>query len=224
VNTLLDAVPDTAASRPAVTRILLVDDHPLVRDGLRARLDAVPDVTVVGEAENAADALALADSIQPHLALMDIGMKGVNGIELAGLFHARFPHIAVVMLSMHGNLEYVRQTAQAGARGYVLKDAPAHEIVTAIDTVMNGGMYYSAAIAARVLQATAVTDPRDTLSAREHDILAMIGRGMANKQIAAEAGLSVRTVETHRLNIKRKLGIEGQAELIRYAVENLARR
>ena len=203
-----------------LTRILLVDDHPLVRDGLRARLDAMPNVTVVGEAENASEALRLADSVNPHLTLMDIGMKGVNGIELAGLFNARFPAIAVVMLSMHGNLEYVRQTAQAGARGYVLKDAPAHEIVTAIDTVMNGGMYYSAAIAARVLQASAATDPRDTLTAREHDILARIGRGMANKQIAAEVGLSVRTVETHRLNIKRKLVIDGQAELIRYAVEH----
>jgi DNA-binding NarL/FixJ family response regulator len=220
VLSLPDRLPDAGALRPTITRILLVDDHPLVRDGLRARLDAVPDVTVVGEAENAADALQLAETVAPHLTLMDIGMKGVNGIELAGLFHARFPHISVVMLSMHGNLEYVRQTAQAGARGYVLKDAPAHEIVTAIDTVMNGGMYYSAAIAARVLQATAATDPRDTLSAREHDILAKISRGMANKQIAAEAGLSVRTVETHRLNIKRKLGIEGQAELIRYAVEH----
>jgi two-component system nitrate/nitrite response regulator NarL len=206
----------TASAIP-LTRILLVDDHPLVRDGLRARLDAVPNVTVVGEAENASEALRLADNVTPHLTLMDIGMKGVNGIELAGLFNARFPAIAVVMLSMHGNLEYVRQTAQAGARGYVLKDAPAHEIVTAIDTVMNGGMYYSAAIAARVLQAT---DPRDTLTAREHDILARIGRGMANKQIAAEVGLSVRTVETHRLNIKRKLAIDGQAELIRYAVEH----
>ncbi|QEI06280.1 response regulator transcription factor [Pigmentiphaga aceris] len=211
---------ESLASVTTSTRILLVDDHPLVRDGLRARLDAMPNVTVVGEAENASEALRLADSVKPHLTLMDIGMKGVNGIELAGLFHARFPDIAVVMLSMHGNLEYVRQTAQAGARGYVLKDAPAHEIVTAIDTVMNGGMYYSAAIAARLVQATASTDPRDTLTARENDILARIGRGMANKQIAAEVGLSVRTVETHRLNIKRKLGIEGQAELIRYAVEN----
>lgn len=206
----------------ATTRILLVDDHPLVRDGLRARLETVPGIEVVGEAENAADALALAASSAPDLAFMDIAMKGVNGIELAGRFHDAHPEIAVVMLTMHGNLEYVRQTAQAGARGYVLKDAPAHEIITAIDTVRAGGMYYSAAIAARVLHATATSDPRDALTPREQEILARIGRGMANKQIAAELGLSVRTVETHRLNIKRKLNIEGQAELIRFAVENLS--
>ena len=201
-----------------VLRILLIDDHPLVRDGLRARLSVVPEFLVVGEAGTAAEALALAQDAEPDLALMDVSMPDGSGIALAGRFHESFPEIAVLMLSMHDNAEYVRQAIGAGARGYLLKDTPAAEIILAIQAVSAGQPYFSAAVASRLYQTLHQQAPLALLTRRERDILQRIGAGLANKQIAHELGLSVRTVETHRLNLKRKLGIEGHAELIRFAV------
>lgn len=197
--------------------ILLVDDHPLVRDGLRARLETIPHFTVVAEAGNATEALELAGKQSIDLALMDINLSGgMNGIELTGRFNTLFPEIAVLMLSMHDKAEYVMQAIQAGARGYVLKDAPALDIISAIDTVMSGGIYYSAGLAK---QLSRPMPPAMLLTPREREVLQCIATGKSNKHIAREMNLSVRTVETHRLNIKRKLGIEGQADLIRFALE-----
>ncbi|QVQ28621.1 response regulator [Achromobacter deleyi] len=212
--------------KPDAIRLLLIDDHPLVRDGLRLRLETVPRLRVVAEAGNAAAALAflaacLAEDPQggtlPHLALTDLNMPGVGGLELTALLHERYPQIAVLVLSMHDNPEYMVQAVKAGARGYLLKDEPGQEIITAIDAVMAGRSYFSAAAAVRLSQASALAT---LLTQRERDVLRHIADGHANKQIAQALGLSVRTVETHRLNIKRKLGIDGQAELIKYAVEN----
>jgi len=207
------------ASLPSA-RLLLVDDHPLVRDGLRARLEAVRHFEVIGEADNAQEALALAEQAAPHLALMDVGMKnGMNGIALAGLFHERFPAIRVLMLSMHDNLEYVTQAVRAGASGYVLKDSPALEIIQAIGAVLDGKTFFSAELSARLIQASATQSPVERLTPRERDILDALAEGLSSKQIAQRNDLSVRTVETHRQNLKRKLEIEGQAELIKFAVE-----
>jgi DNA-binding NarL/FixJ family response regulator len=198
-------------------KILLVDDHPLVRDGLRARLEAMPQFEVVAEAGGAAEALEQAARCDIDLVLMDINMRGTNGIEATAQFKQAFPRIAVLILSMHDKLEYVSQAIQAGARGYVLKDAPGKDIVVAIETVMSGGIYYSAALARQLAQPHTQDNQ---LTSREHEVLRHIANGESNKQIARALDLSVRTVETHRLNIKRKLGIEGQAELIRFAVQN----
>jgi DNA-binding NarL/FixJ family response regulator len=197
--------------------IMLVDDHPLVRDGLRARLEAVAHFRVVAEADSGAEALALAGSTRIDLVLMDITMRDGSGIEATARLYANYPDIAVLILSMHDKLEYVTQAIQAGARGYVLKDAPGKDIVLAIDTVMAGGIYYSAAVA-RQLARPAAQD--NQLTSREQEVLHHIANGESNKQIAKALDLSVRTVETHRLNIKRKLGIEGQAELIKFAVQH----
>ncbi|KIG10152.1 response regulator [Caballeronia concitans] len=207
-------------SEPA--RIVIVDDHPLVRDGLRARLEAVPHLRVTGEAGNGAEALALADDEEsrPDLVLMDVGMAGMSGIELAAHFHERFPAIRVLMLSMHDNVEYVTQAVRAGASGYVLKDSPAAEIIQAIDAVLAGKTFFSAGLAARMIQAQAMQTPIERLTPRERDVLDALAQGLSSKQIAQQHGLSVRTVETHRLNLKRKLSIDGQAELIKYAVEH----
>lgn len=196
--------------------ILLVDDHPLVRDGLRARLETIAHFEIIAEAENAEQALQHAASLHIDLTLMDINLAGMNGIELTARFHALHPAIAVLMLSMHDKAEYVLQSIQAGARGYVLKDAPALEIISAIDSVMAGNLYYSSRIAA---QLSTPLSPALLLTPRENDILQAIATGKSNKHIASALDLSVRTVETHRLNIKRKLGIEGQADLIRFALE-----
>jgi len=198
-------------------QILLVDDHPLVRDGLRARLESVPHFFVVAEADSAEQALRHAAALHIDLVLMDINLNGMNGIELTDQFHKLYPEMAVLMLSMHDKAEYVMQSIQAGARGYVLKDAPATDIINAIDTVMSGAIYYSEALSK---QMTRSGSSAQLLTPREQEILKRIATGKSNKHIARDLDLSFRTVETHRLNIKRKLGIEYQADLIRLALEN----
>ncbi|PLQ01891.1 response regulator [Cupriavidus pauculus] len=207
----------------APARVLLIDDHALVRDGMRMHLTLQPSLEVVGEADDGEAALAwlagAGPANLPELVITDIGMRGMGGIALAGALHDVYPEVAVLIVSMHDNLEYVRQAMRAGARGYVLKDAPADELMAAIQAVLAGRVFYSARIA-RGMAEHAIS-PLDALTPRERDILHGIGRGQSNKDIAARLGVSVRTVETHRLNLKRKLGIEGRAELVKYAVQQL---
>ncbi|WP_066271732.1 response regulator transcription factor [Hydrogenophaga palleronii] len=202
---------------PSLIRILLVDDHPMVREGLRARLSSLAQLAVVGEAGDAAEAMRLLDQTAVDVVLQDVGLKEGNGIDLAQAMLARWPGLCVLMFSMYDNPEYVQRALQAGARGYVLKDAPAGEIVAAIDAVVAGGTYLSPGVSRRLFRHHA---PRPLLSPRESQILSALGRGESSKQIAKALDLSVRTVETHRQSIKRKLGLEGQAELIKYAVEH----
>ncbi|KAG0192547.1 hypothetical protein DFQ28_008669 [Apophysomyces sp. BC1034] len=190
---------------------------------MRMRLEMQPNLTVIGEAgstEEALDWLAWRNPQSvPELVLTDVAMRGASGIVLVNALHERYPEIAVLVVSMHDNLEYVRQAVHGGARGYVLKDAPADELIAAIDAVLAGRLCYSSSIARRLVSDTQ-RQPVEALTRRELDILERIGQGMANRMIASELGLSVRTVETHRLNLKRKLGIDGQAELVKYAVEH----
>jgi len=198
-------------------RVLLVDDHPLVREGLAARMEGLADITVVGEAGDAAQALERVTQCQPNVVLMDIGMPGTSGIELTVQLLARDPGLIVLMLSMYDSGEHAQRAMAAGARGYVLKDSPSAEILAAIHTVAAGGAYLSPALAQRLFRAPA---PRIALSEREQGILALLGQGQSSKQIARALDIGVRTVETHRQNIRRKLDLAGQAELIRYAVEH----
>lgn len=201
-----------------VTNVMIVDDHPMIRDGLRARLESMPGVRVVAETGTADEALKHAARQPINLVLMDINLQGSSGIELTGKFQLNFPDIAVLILSMHNKAEYVLQSIRAGARGYVLKDAPGSDIVRAIEAVLNGGVYYSAALMPILAQ------PRvkeESLTVRERQVLEQIAKGASNKSIAETLDLSVRTVETHCLNIKRKLDIEGRSELIKFALENL---
>jgi len=201
---------------PAKIRIVLVDDHPLVREGLQARLARVASVEVVGEADGAESALKLLAELDVDLVLMDLGMKEVNGIELTRLVVQRHPDVAVLILSMYDNPEYVSGAMQAGARGYVLKDAPSVQIVQAIETVAGGGTYLSPTIASCLFGPASA---ERSLSQREQEMLEYLAKGLASKQIAKTLNISVRTVEAHRQSIKRKLNLEGQAELIKFAVE-----
>ena len=195
--------------------ILIVDDHPLVRDGLKARLESISHFKLLGEAGNSEDALQVLASSPIDLILMDINLGATSGIVLTTRICKEYSNVAVIMLSMHEKNEYVTQAIQAGARGYVLKDAPAEDIINAIETVANGGNYFSSGLK------ISPTLPVQVLTQREQCILNSIATGKSNKHIARELDLSVRTVETHRLNIKRKLNIEGQADLIRYALNQL---
>ncbi|MDA8455479.1 response regulator transcription factor [Acidovorax sp. GBBC 3334] len=209
----------TAACAPLdrPVRLFLVDDHALVRDGLRARLGSLDWVEVVGEASGAAEAEAPLARLAPGVVLMDVGMKDVNGLDFAARLLQRHPDLRVLMLSMYDNPEYVQRALQVGARGYVLKDAPASELVAALEAVAAGGTFLSPAVSQRLFRNQA---PKPLLTPRESEILAALGRGASSKQIAAELGLSVRTVEAHRQNIRRRLELGSLAELIRYAVEH----
>ena len=196
-------------------RLVIVDDHPLVRDGLRARLAVAAGLQVVGEAASGADALLLADACAPDLMLVDVGMRGMNGIELANILRLRHPTIRVLMLSMYDNREYVLSAVRAGARGYVLKESPTEEILAAIAAVWAGGNYFSAQVSSLMAQENA-SSPQ--LTAREHEILLLLAHGSSNKLVARQLEISVRTVETHRLSLRRKLGVDSASELLKIAV------
>jgi two-component system, NarL family, nitrate/nitrite response regulator NarL len=206
--------------------ILLVDDHQLVRDGLKLRLDAIEGFRVVGEASNMLEALSVIERLGPHLVLTDLSMKGGSGVALTREIRVRRPEMHVLVLSMHNNAEYMAEARAAGASGYVLKDAPATEIIAAIYTILGGGTYFNdhftqtAALPKKGLAPDSVRYLQmKKLTPREQELLRDIADGLSNKQIAVLHALSIRTVETHRMSIKRKLDIEGQAELIKFAVE-----
>lgn len=197
-------------------RILLVDDHQLVRDGLHSRLGETPGICVVGEAGTGAEALALATKLQPDLVLLDIGLPDMSGLDVAEQLPAVAPGTRALMLSMYDNREYVISAIRAGAAGYVLKDASSKEIIAAIRAVAAGGSYYSAPLTTAL--ATGGSEP-PLLTEREREILILVAQGNSNKRIAQQLDVSVRTVETHRLNLRKKLGIETPAGLIRYALQ-----
>lgn len=198
-------------------KLMIVDDHAVVRDGLKAVLSLVDDFEVVAEAGNGTEALERAQAANPEVVLMDIGMKGENGIEVAQRLLDDNPERAVLMLTMHDGVEHAQRALKAGARGYVLKDSPSADIVGAIRTVHGGGTYLSPAIAQALFRTPTA---RPVLSDREQQILAYLGEGQSSKHIANALDLSVRTVESHRQSIRRKLNLAGQAELIKYAVEH----
>ena len=198
-------------------RIVIVDDHSLVRDGLRARLSVVPGLQVVGEAASGEQALALVAVDAPDLMLVDVGMRGMNGIELATALRERHPAIRVLMLSMYDNREYVLSAIRAGARGYVLKESPTEEIIAAIGAVWAGGNYYSTQVSNLVAQ---VGGMASQLTAREHEVLLLLAHGRSNKVVARQLDISVRTVETHRLSLRRKLGVDSASELLKITLAN----
>jgi two-component system, NarL family, nitrate/nitrite response regulator NarL len=198
-------------------RLVIVDDHSLVRDGLRARLSVVPGLQVIGEAASGVEALQLAQADAPDLMLVDVGMRGMNGIELATALRERYPSIRVLMLSMYDNREYVLSAIRAGARGYVLKESPTEEIIAAISAVWAGGNYFSAQVSTMVAQAGASASQ---LTGREHEILLLLAHGRSNKLVAKALDISVRTVETHRLSLRRKLGVDSPSDLLKIALTN----
>jgi DNA-binding NarL/FixJ family response regulator len=200
-------------------RILLVDDHPFVREGVRARLQATEHLQVVAEAAGTDEALALAPQVQPDLVVTDIRMPQGNGIHLTAEFRDRFPLVRVLVLSMHEDPEYVRRAVALGARGYVLKSAPAQYLIDAIDTVYQGGTYFSADLIALLHDVPPPQRSAKALTPREASVLQWVAQGRSNKEIAALLGTSVRTVETHRLHLRRKLRIDGQAALVKFAVD-----
>ena len=202
---------------PYPIRVALVDDHSLVRDGIKALLAVMAPLEVVGEAENGADAIEMVGRCKPDLLLVDISLKDMNGLELTRVLRSQYPSLKVLMLSMYDNYEYVSESVRSGASGYVLKNAPSREIIAAIEAITSGGTFYSAEIAQRLI-ADKNTD--NELTPRESQVLSKMAQGLNNKEMARELDISVRTVETHRLSIRRKLNIDKPAALVKYAIDH----
>lgn len=203
-------------------RLLVVDDHPVVRKGIVSCLAKQPGIELIGEAADGREAVRKARELQPDLMLMDINMPQMSGLAVAELLRRELPKIKVLILSMHGNTDYVLRILQSGARGYVLKDAPPEELVRAIEIVHNGETYFSADVA-RVALNQFVRGNNDAASSphltnREREVLIQIAEGLSNKEIATALGVGVRTVETHRERIMRKLDIHNVAGLTKYAI------
>jgi two-component system, NarL family, response regulator NreC len=203
-------------------RILLADDHAVVRQGFKMILSAQTDMEIVGEAGNGREAVDLAGQLHPDVVVMDVAMPELNGIEATRRLVAANPHTRVLALSMHKDSVYVREILRAGARGYLLKDSGAGDLVTAIRSVAGGEGYLSPAVSDAVLDdyRRHVTNPIDLLSSREREVLQMLAEGKTNKEIAGVLNLSVYTVDAHRGRIMEKLNVHSINELVRFALRN----
>ena len=207
-----------------MTRILLVDDHPLLRQGIAQTIEAEPDLQVAGQAGDAEEAVAMFDSIEPDLVITDISLPGVNGLELLKNLLALHPALPVLVVSRHDEELYAERAVRAGARGYVSKLAAGDQIVTAIRRVLRGGIHLSEDLKDKMLFGAAagtkdVTQtPLEVLSDRELEVFEMTGRGVPTREISERLHLSVKTVESYRSRIKAKLGLANGTELMKHAV------
>lgn len=199
-------------------KVLLIDDHPLVLEGIRSVLETYDHIEVVGAESSAKAGLATSKSNQPDVVLMDINMPDMNGIDAIELFKDQLPATKLLMLSMHDSREYISTSTMYGASGYVLKDVSTSEIVTAIEKVAAGGTYFSTGVSQVLMGEQNETGANSLLTTREQAVLLLVAEGKSNKDVAVKLDISIRTVETHRKNIKKKLGISTTAGLTRYAI------
>jgi DNA-binding NarL/FixJ family response regulator len=206
-------------------RILIADDHAVVRSGLRELLRADPDLEVVGEAADGTETLRLAETLHPDTVLLDITMPPDDGIKTARLLRERHPVLKVLFLTMHEDEGLLHEALRAGAAGYVIKRAERSEIIQAIHAATHGDIYVHPAMTRALLQQPVTTEhrrgsPADALTRREIEVLRLLAKGNTNRQIAALLGLSMRTVENHRANLMGKLGLASRVELVNYAEEH----
>jgi DNA-binding NarL/FixJ family response regulator len=204
-------------------RVLLADDHTLVRAGIQGLLQGLQGVEVVGEAGDGQEALRLAEALRPDVVLMDVGMPGLNGLEVAGRLATLDASIRVIILSMHTSEEYVLRALRAGCAGYLLKASAVAELEVAVRAVARGESYLSPAVSKRVVddyvsRTGGATDPLDALTPRQREILQLAAEGHSSKEIAERLGVSYRTVEAHRAQLMERLGVHDLAGLVRFAV------
>lgn len=203
-------------------RVMVVDDHPVVRRGISLCLSRQPQIALVGEAGDGREAIRLARELQPDLILMDIDMPHMTGLAVAEVLQREMPRVKVLILSMHSNSDYVVRIIQSGARGFILKEAPAEELVRAIEMVNAGDAYFSPDVARvalnKFVQGAGNGAEPPSLTSREREVLMLIADGLSNKEIACQLNVGVRTVETHRERIMRKLDIHSVAGLTKYAI------
>jgi DNA-binding NarL/FixJ family response regulator len=207
----------------AMVRILLVDDHAMLRDGVRMVLESHPGFEVVGTADNGVDAIALARTLQPDVAVLDVAMPELNGLEATREIRTCCPETDVVILSMHEGEDYLREALRAGAAGYVLKRAAAKELVGAIEAVQRGESYLDPALTRTLISDYVRKVDRadmavDALTERELEVLRLVAEGLTNRQIALKLNISIKTVQSHRANLMDKLDLHDRTELVRYAI------
>ena len=201
-------------------RILLADDHAVVREGIRTRLETQSNIHVVAEAANGLEAIEKAKELRPDIVMMDISMPVMNGLDAAKQLQTILPEIKVLILTMHQSKEYILKFQRYGVKGYILKEVSASEMINAIETISYGGTYYSSGVSQALLDGANAEASTEELTARERMILAHVAEGYSSKEIARKLNISVRTVETHRRNIKTKLGVHTAAGLTKYAIEH----
>ena len=200
-------------------RILLADDHPVVRQGFKLIINQEPDMEVVGEASEGAEIVRLTQQLRPHVVIMDIAMPHVNGVEATRRIVENQPESKVIILSMHKDAVYVRESLRAGAQGYLLKDSIDHDLLRAIRAVAEGNGFLSPEISRTVLEDyQQVADPFDQLTAREREVLQMLAEGKVAKEIATALDISVYTVDAHRGRIMKKLSLRSSTEIVRFAM------
>ncbi|MDG1280153.1 MAG: response regulator transcription factor [Pseudorhodobacter sp.] len=210
--------PPTQQAPEARIRVLIVDDHPMVAQGISAILETYDDIQVVGCLSNGREAIDRVAEFDPDVLLLDLNMPQVNGLAATEIILEKRPDTRILILSMHDSPEYINTALNHGAMGYLLKDVPTEEIKLAIDKVMQGAQYLCAGAVGALRPAGG--NARESLTSREQTILLELAQGKSNKDVALALDISVRTVETHRKNIKRKLGISSTAGLTRYALEH----
>ncbi|HEY0549126.1 MAG TPA: response regulator transcription factor [Verrucomicrobiae bacterium] len=207
----------------AKKKIFIVDDHPMMRDGLAQMIGNEPDLSVCGEAEDASEALAQIEKLKPDLAIVDITLRSSSGLELIKDLQIRLPRVPVLVISMHDESLYAERVLRAGGRGYVMKQEGGKKLMEAIRQVLSGQTYISPKISAKIVDAfsgrrSGNLSPVEALTDREFEVFQLIGAGLSTKEIAGKLRISAKTVEVHRVNIKRKLNVGTAPELIRFAV------
>src|SRR5580698_9209538 len=200
-------------------KILLVDDHPIVREGMALLINREPDLTVCAAAEESNAALEAIQNLPPDLAIVDISLPGRDGLELLKMIRAKNPQMPVLILSMHGETTYAERALRAGANGYIMKQEATDKVLVAIRRILNREIYVSDEIANRLLRHLAGARAHDGLSDRELEVFRRMGEGQSTRQIAEELHLSVKTIETHQARLKEKLSLHSSRELVQYAIE-----
>ena len=214
-----------APSQNSKKKIAIIDDHPIVRQGLAELIAHQPELVVCGDAEDAAGALEMIEDSKPDIAVVDISLKNSSGIELIKDIKVRFPDLLILVLSMHDESFYAERVLRAGARGYVTKEEATESVITAIRKLLDGGIYLSEKMASKMLSKFVDGPPEmgglpvDRLTDRELEVFELIGRGISTRQVAERLHLSIKTIESHRENIKRKLKLENATELLQHAVK-----
>lgn len=207
-------------------KIILADDHQVVRKGLQALLAAETDFNIVGEAGDGLETVKLAEQLQPDVLVLDLMMSGINGLEVTRQLNKKSAKIGIVILSMHSNEAYVLEALRSGAKAYILKESPPEELIRAIKEVAAGRRYLSSPLSERAIEAytqkteVKAVDPYDQLTTREREILQLTAQGCTNTEIASRLYISPRTVETHRTNLMRKLDLHNHAQLIQFAIQH----
>lgn len=221
----MNATEQKQAQKEHKKRVLIVDDHPILRKGLSMMINQEPDLVVCGEAEDAHEAMEMIDKVKPDMVIVDISLPGVDGVELLKNIKTRFGDLPALVVSMHDESLFAERALRAGARGYIMKQEALDDVLTAIRRVLNGEIFVSSRITTKMLEKLVEADvrkansPLELLSDRELTVLRLIGQGLGTRQIADNLHLSIKTIESYRMHLKEKLKLSSGTDLLKYAIQ-----